>query len=179
MPRSFYLTMKKNDAVERRQFILNEITTNPISATALAKSLGVSRQVIVGDVALLRASGNDIIATARGYILPTVNEDTRFIGTLACFHAPEKTKDELYAIVDHGASVLNIIIEHDVYGEITGNLNLSSRKDVDMFMQKVDSSEVKLLSELTSGIHLHTISCASKKHFNEVYNAVKSMGFLI
>ena len=169
------------DADSRRKQILDIIThqKSPISASLLAKNLKVSRQVIVGDVALLRAQGHEIIATARGYIIPKYNEANQYIGKVACTHTPEDTKSELYTIVDLEAVVVNVIVEHELYGEITGHLNLAERKDVDAFMKKIKSSEVKLLSELTMGIHLHTIACRSKNHFDQVCQALKSRGYLL
>jgi len=168
------------DAISRREYVLDAISnqTKPVSASLLAKNLNVSRQVIVGDVALLRAAGHEIIATARGYMIPGANDANKFFGKIACQHTPEKTKDELYTIVDLGATVINVIVEHGFYGEITGCLNLTNRKDVDAFMNKVNSSEIKLLSELTMGIHLHTIACRNKNHFDEVYQVLESGGYL-
>ena len=93
------------NAKERRSLIISKLkeSENPVSASALAKQLSVSRQVIVGDVALLRASGMKISATPRGYILES-NGSSGFpyIGLLPCNHTPEQTRDELYAIVDFG-----------------------------------------------------------------------------
>lgn len=150
----------------------------PVSASSLASKFNVSRQVIVGDVALLRARGNEIISTARGYIIPNFGEAHRFLGKVVCQHSPDDTKHELYLIVDLEAVIVNIIVEHGVYGEITGSLNISSRKDVDDFINKVKSAEVKLLSELTMGIHLHTIACRDKAHFEEVSEVLKANGYL-
>lgn len=168
------------DAVSRREYVLEAIShqVKPVSASLLAKELNVSRQVIVGDVALLRAAGHEIIATARGYIIPNFNETNQYLGKIVCQHTPEKTKDELYAIVDLKAIVVNVIVEHGFYGEITGCLNLASRKDVDVFISKVNSSEIKLLSELTMGIHLHTIACRNKSHFDKVCKALETGGYL-
>jgi len=168
------------DAHLRREHVLSTIKhqKKPVSASALAKELNVSRQVIVGDVALLRAQGQEIIATARGYMIPNFNETNQFFGKVACRHTPENTKHELYTIVDLGAVVVNVVVEHGLYGEITGSLNLSSRSDVDMFISKVDASEVKLLSELTMGVHLHTIACRNKAHFEAVYLALKANDYL-
>jgi len=167
------------DTDSRRKHILNTINNSPAptSATTLAKSLGVSRQIIVGDVALLRAAGHDIIATARGYILPNFKETNQY--KIVCQHTPEETKSELYTIVDQGATVLNVYVEHEVYGEISGSLNLSTRKDVDIFIERVANSEVKLLSELTTGIHTHTIACTDKNHFDRVYNALHTVGYIL
>ena len=166
------------DATYRREKIFEMIKQHqaPLSASSLAKTFNVSRQVIVGDVALLRARGHEIVATARGYIMPTY--ENQYIGAVVCRHAPEHTAAELYAIVDTGATVVNIVIEHDLYGEIIGNLNLSGRSDVDVFINAAKASKNKLLSELTMGMHLHTISCRDAHHFEQVCRALSAKGFL-
>lgn len=168
------------DADLRKEQILSIIKQQkaPSSASLLAKALNVSRQVIVGDVALLRARGHEIIATARGYIIPEPKGANQYIGKIACCHKPENTKSELYTMVDLGAEVINVIVEHEIYGEITGGLNLTDRKDVDVFLGKVDTSEVKLLSELTMGIHLHTVACHDKSHFTQICKALEAQGYL-
>ncbi|MCL2232722.1 MAG: transcription repressor NadR [Treponema sp.] len=169
------------DGDSRRKQVLYEITHEepPISATSLAKKLSVSRQVIVGDVALLRAQGHEIIATARGYTMPqNLKEGYQYTGKVACLHSAENSETELYTIVDCGAAVVNVIIEHELYGEITGNLNLKSRKDVDTFTSKLKESEAKLLSELTQGVHLHTIACRDKKHFEEITQELEANGII-
>jgi len=168
------------DATSRRKEVLDHITQAevPLSASALAKTFNVSRQVIVGDVAILRAEGHEIMATARGYILSTTQETGQFIGRIACQHTLEETTTELYTIVDLGATVVNVIVEHKIYGEITGNLNLSTREDVDLFMDRLRSSETKLLSNLTDGLHLHTLACRDRSHFEEVKLTLKKNEFL-
>ena len=169
------------DAELRRKEILETVSREeaPISATSLAKKLNVSRQVIVGDVALLRAQGNEIIATARGYtMVQKLKEGYQYLGKIACQHSSEDSETELYTIVDSGAVAVNVIIEHELYGEITGNLNLRSRKDVDALMNKVKTSDVRLLSELTQGIHLHTIACRDKNHFEQVVRTLDAHGIL-
>ncbi|MCL2592414.1 MAG: transcription repressor NadR [Defluviitaleaceae bacterium] len=165
------------EANARRKKILDMISTSetPLSASLLANKLGVSRQIIVGDIALLRAHGNEIIATARGYITPKISQ---YLGKIACQHMPKDTVQELYTIVDLGATILDVTVEHDVYGEITGNLNLQSRRDVDVFLEKVKTSDAKLLSELTSGVHLHTIACRDESHFKEICKDLKNAGYL-
>ena len=164
----------------RRVYVLDAIRhqKKPVSASSLANELNVCRQVIVGDVALLRAQGHEIIATARGYIIPSVNEANQFLGKVVCQHSPDNTKHELYTIVDLEAIAVNVIVEHGLYGEITGSLNIANRKDADAFISKVDSAEVKLLSELTMGVHIHTIACRDKAHFEEVTEALKASGCL-
>jgi len=169
------------DATIRRERIFEIISkdTKPVSASALAKEFNVSRQVIVGDIALLRAGGHEIIATARGYMIPEFIAQNQYIGKMACCHNADSTKEELYVIIDLGATVVNVIVEHELYGEITGQLNIKTRDDADMFVERVKSSDVKLLSALTLGVHLHTIACRNKAHFEQVYNALNSAGFLV
>ncbi|MCL2215708.1 MAG: transcription repressor NadR [Defluviitaleaceae bacterium] len=169
------------DATMRRERIFEIINKDnmPVSASALAKELSVSRQVIVGDIAILRAQGREIIATARGYMVPEFMTSNQYVGKIACCHNVENTKEELYAIVDLGATVVNVIVEHEMYGEITGQLNIKTRDDADIFVERVKSSEAKLLSVLTLGVHLHTIVCRNKTHFEQVYHALDSAGFLV
>ena len=168
------------DANARREKIYAMIRQqqSPTSASFLAQALNVSRQAIVGDVALLRAQGCDIIATSRGYIMPTLRETGQYLGKLACQHKPEDTRLELYTIVDLDALVLSVTVEHEIYGEITGNLNLSRRSDVDAFVEKLEASGAKLLSELTMGIHLHTIAARDKAHFEQLHRALEGKGLL-
>lgn len=169
------------NANRRREKIMTIIKESqaPISASFLAKALGVSRQVIVGDVALLRAEGSEIIATARGYMLPTATKEKGYIRKIACLHTPKQTKDELYLLVDLGVRVEDVIIEHEVYGELTGSLGIESRDDVNLFIEKLAQSKARLLSELTTGIHLHTITCRDAGHFEEVITAMKEAGYLL
>lgn len=169
------------DAEFRRKRILEMIQRqpSPLSASVLARELDVSRQVIVGDVALLRAQGCEIIATARGYTVPRFKETSRYLGKVACQHTPGEMFSELNTIVGLDAVVVNVIVEHELYGEMTGCLNLFDRNDVENFTQKVNSSGNKLLSELTMGIHLHTIACRDHAHFEQVCAALEQKGYLL
>lgn len=168
-------------AAERREEILNilKYSSEAISGTNLSEKLNVSRQIIVGDVALLRATGVDIISTPRGYILNNKeNNDDCVIKTIACKHSEDCIEDELNTIVDEGASVINVIIEHGVYGQLTGNLHVSSRRDVKSFMSKLKEEEVNSLARLTDGVHLHTIKCKNEEAFKLISKALKEKGYL-
>ena len=61
------------DGNKRRQAIIDILKNSlqPVSGTYLAKTLQVSRQVIVQDIALLRAGDYDIYSTHKGYVLNT------------------------------------------------------------------------------------------------------------
>ena len=167
------------DAQERRQGVAKclEQARGPVSATVLAKQFSVSRQIIVGDIALLRAGGMDISATPRGYVLPTQSAGIRH--TLACRHDADRMAEELNAIVDHGCTVVDVIVEHPVYGQLTGPLQLSNRYEVAQFAQLVAEQGATPLSALTDGIHLHTILCPDEGAFARTKDALKQLGLLV
>ena len=134
-------------AEERRAVIAQTLTADrPISATALAGRFSVSRQIIVGDIALLRAAGLDIVATPRGYKL---GETTGLIRAVACLHTAGQTEAELLTMVDHGCTVIDVVVDHPIYGQLTGQLSLASRYDVGQFVEKI--RETVPLSALTGG----------------------------
>ncbi len=166
-------------SAQRREKIKEYLknVTSPVSASQLASEFKVSRQVIVGDIALLRASGADIVSTPRGYILPSSFDGIK--RTIASFHKPEDTLKELYTVTDNGGTVQNVIVEHPIYGQLSGELQISSRYDADEFINKVKSSSAQLLSELTGGIHLHTILCKNQKVFDRIIASLKKEGFLV
>ena len=166
-------------AEERRQAIreILQRSTQPVSAGALAARFSVSRQIIVGDIALLRAAGADISATPRGYII--LPETTGLIRQVACRHNAVGMEAELNAIVDQGCTVLDVIVEHPIYGQLTGPLQLSSRYDVAQFITRCAQSDARPLSDLTEGIHLHTLSCPDEDAFQRVQAALRDMGVLL
>ena len=164
-------------AEERRQAILEHLrqSSRPVSAGLLAERFSVSRQVVVGDVALLRASGADISATPRGYVI--LKADRGLIRRVACRHDGLGMEAELCAVVDQGCSVLDVIVEHPVYGQLTGPLQLSSRYDVGQFLSRCAGA--RPLSDLTGGIHLHTLSCPDEDAFRRVRDVLRDLGVLL
>lgn len=163
-------------AIERRNAIYQVLSADtPISATALAGRFGVTRQVVVGDIALLRAEGRSVIATPRGYIIPVPDG---FLRTIACVHNAAQTRDELNAMVDCGCTVIDVVVEHPVYGQLTAPLAISSRYDVEQFIEKMASASASPLSALTEGIHLHTLSCPDEEVFNHLRDKLREMGML-
>lgn len=166
-------------AEERRQAICSALKSahQPISAAALAGRFSVSRQVIVGDIALLRASGEDISATPRGYVIQ--RSPSGLLRQVACRHSGADMEAELNAMVDQGCTVLDVIVDHPIYGQLTGPLQLSSRYDVAQFIARCAKAEARPLSNLTEGIHLHTLSCPSEDAFLRVREALRDMGVLL
>ena len=160
--------MEKIDGKIRRDHII-EILKNEqdaISGSALAKLMGVSRQVIVQDITLLRTA-YPILATARGYLLyPTQEKKCR--RTFCVKHGMEQTRDELNRIVDLGGKVLDVMVEHDIYGQIRADLMLSRRKEVEEFCLQLEKSKSGPLNILGSGIHYHTVEAASEEILDEI-----------
>lgn len=169
-------------AASRRSAVaqLLEQTTEPISASVLADRFHVSRQIIVGDIALLRASGALVVATPRGYLMEHAVDNTAQDYTIACRHENvEQLLQELYIVVDHGATMRDVIVEHPIYGQLTGQLQVSSRFEADRFVKALTTSEASPLSQLTGGIHLHTLRCSDRACFERVTNALKAAGILV
>lgn len=170
------------NAKERRAAILNKLRQSdaPVSASVLAQQLSVSRQIIVGDVAILRASGAQISATPRGYIFEEPSSRAfPFEGIVACKHTTDQLQDELYTIVDYGGVAIDVTIEHPIYGQLSVPLNLASRYDVDLFVQQVFHEEnARPLSVLTGGIHLHRIGCKNPEAFDLIKKNLAEKGIL-
>ena len=172
-------SLRPMNAAQRRESILNRLSgaETPVSASALAAQLGVSRQIVVGDVALLRAGGAQIDATPRGYQLHPAQKG--YVGILACVHSTEEEmRTELYTIVDQGGIVVDVAVENSLYGELRGNLNLASRYDVDNFIQQAKNTPESLLSRMTGGVHLHTLHCPDADSFDRIRQALDEKGIL-
>ena len=170
------------DAAGRRANIMKVLLREAtVTGSSLASQLGVTRQVIVQDIAVLRAGGERVIATPRGYTLleestPTGIKITKLV---AVKHDRAHTRDELYAMVDLGLEVVDVVVEHPIYGQLTGLLSLSSRAEVDQFMRTMDETSAGLLSSLTNGVHLHSVRGKDKSQFDALEAALKTKGYLL
>ena len=171
------------DAQERRQAIARRLegASGPVSAAVLAREHSVSRQIIVGDIALLRAGGMDIQATPRGYILQGQDAATAggLLYTIACRHGRENLAEELYAVVDNGGGLLDVIVEHPVYGQISGKLHIFSRYDAENFMENLSKNNASILCDITNNIHLHTITCRSEADYRRILSVLEEKGILL
>lgn len=165
---------------ERRELIVASLTQaeKPLSASAFAKELGVSRQIIVGDVALIRAAGLGVRATAKGYILVAVADPTSYRGQVVCQHQLAETEAELSLIVGLGGLVVDVSVDHPFYGELTGNLDIRTPEDVATFIDRLTEKNARLLLDLTGGIHLHTLVCRDEAHFMAIRAALGKAGLL-
>ncbi|MCR4727941.1 MAG: transcription repressor NadR [Lachnospiraceae bacterium] len=163
------------DNEERRKKVLEAITesTGPISASKLAARFGVSRQIIVGDIALLRAQGTDIIATYMGYILGNPAHSTN----VRVKHRNEDVFDEMCTIIDEGARVLDISIEHSVYGTIRCPLTIRNRAEAKAYAESLSETGLSL-EALTGGVHCHTIEADNDIILLRVQKALNDKGYL-
>ena len=165
---------------KRREIILEELSkaTKNVNATQLAEKFGVSRQIVVGDIALLRASGIDIVSNSRGYRLN--KKSTGLLETkLAVKHCPDQVEEELRLIVENGGAVVDVIIEHELYGEIKGTVDIKNDDEVTAFLNKVEQEHATLLSSLTDGIHLHTIQYPNEETLVKIKQALSRAGILL
>jgi transcriptional regulator of NAD metabolism len=171
---------RADTAAERRRRIIAWMRTHgaPVRGGELAKRLRVSRQCLVQDVAILRASGEEILATPQGYRLPKGSIRSHR-ALLACKHVPQRTEEELQILVDNGVKVLDVIVEHPLYGELRGALMIESRADVQDFLERVRSSHASLLSSLTRGVHLHTVEASRPAMIARAKTPLRRHGFLL
>ncbi len=166
------------NADERRKEIGRFLkkSENPVAASVLAAKYGVSRQIIVGDIALLRAGGLNVLATPRGYVLESA--PVYVSGSVVCRHGAERIYEEFCTVVDLGGAMLDVTVEHPVYGEICVPLHIFSRFDADAFCKKLSRPDARPLCDLTSGIHLHTVRAPDEATLDRVVKGLSENGFL-
>jgi len=165
---------------ERREYIKNLLIKNNISYKGqfLAEKLGVTRQVIVKDIAIIRAEGVNIIATPKGYLIPS--EETNYVRrVIAVSHEREDIYDELECIVKFGGIVEDVTVDHSLYGEIRAMLMVKTLMDIEEFTKKLKDSSAQPLSYLTNGIHLHTIRADNEEIIECIIKELKDKNYLI
>ena len=180
-------------AHERRQELLGLLATatSPLSGGRLATKLGVSRQVIVNDVAVLRAGGARIVPTARGYVLEATpgggapradrelpTERVAVLATLKLRHTVDQTADELECVLANGGEVVDVSVRHRVYGTITAPLNIATRDDALRFLDDIKGGKSEPLLSVTSGYHYHTIAASSEAALDRIERALDAKGYL-
>lgn len=162
---------------ERREEIVKIIksSSKPVAGTELAKRLGVSRQVIVQDMALIRANGLEIMSTNRGYVIQEKKETSR---VFKVHHTNEEVEEELNLFVDLGGKVEDVFVYHKVYGVIKAQLNIKSRRDVKAYMEGISSGKSTNLLNLTSNYHYHTITAEDEQTLDLIQDELNGKGFL-
>ena len=161
----------------RREQIMEILrqTKTPVSGTTLAKLVNVSRQVVVQDIALLRANGIEVLSTNRGYLIEDCKKVSR---VFKVHHKPEETETELNLFVDFGGYVKDIFVYHKVYDVIQVDMNLKSRADVRKYLQELASGKSGLLMNVTSGYHYHTILADNEETLDMIQQELQEKGFL-
>ncbi len=165
------------DAKTRRSEILGKLNSacEPISASSLAQKFGVSRQVVVQDIALLRAQGIEISSLARGYV---IIKNGNFKRVFKVIHSDEDVEKELNLIVDSGGIVDDVFVYHKIYGRVSAKMNIRSRLNVKDFLQGISSGKSSLLKNITSGYHYHTVYADSESTLELIKEKLKAEGFL-
>ena len=161
---------------ERREKIGKMLGEEPLSATDIARAFGVSRQVIVQDVALLRAEGRAILSTNRGYIL---RESRGFARVFKVRHTDAETREELFMIADEGGCVENVFVHHKVYGTISAYMGIDSRSKAEAFMQQIAEGRSSFLKNITSDYHYHTVRAESERILDAIEKRLGERGFLV
>ena len=156
-----------------------ESSNSPIKGNQLAEKFDVSRQVIVQDIALLRAAGTQVVATPSGYLIQNIPSHG-ILKTICCLHNEnlEEIKMELESIISYGGRVIDTVVEHPVYGEIRVVLNLTCLNDIQSFLEKIETSQAKLLSTLTEGVHYHTLEVPNEIVFEKIVEELKEKEIL-
>ena len=162
---------------ERREKLIQQIRTSdlPVSGKKLAEMFDVSRQVIVQDIALIRANGSDILSTNRGYVLHEKKTTSRIFYVN---HTDDELEAELCAIVDMGGKVVNVMVEHKVYGRLEAELNITSRHKVQEFVQDMRDGKSSPLKNLTSDDHAHLVEAEDERTLDMIEQKLKQMGIL-
>ena len=162
---------------ERRGKIIQALKNSDkaVSATTLAKEFDVSRQVIVQDVALLRANGKNIFSTNRGYLIQEDEETTRVFKVQ---HEDDEVEKELTTIVDLGGTVEDVFVYHKVYGVLRAEMNIKSRMDIRNYMEEIRSGKSSLLKNVTSGYHYHTVRAERVEILDMIQEELQKKGLL-
>ncbi len=170
------------EAVERRKKIIEIVSKadGPITGSELSELLDVTRQVVVQDVALLRASGTPIFATSSGYLMLDMNAKKLPLKVFTCRHLTlEQAEAELMIIVENGGRVRDVIIEHPVYGEITGTLMLNTIESVKNLIERLRRKDSLMLSSIVDGVHMHTIEATSEAELLLIEKKLREAGILL
>ncbi|MDW0109032.1 transcription repressor NadR [Sporosarcina aquimarina] len=167
----------------RRVLILDLLkeADQPLTGKEIGERTGVSRQVVVGDINLLKAVDEPIVATSRGYLyLPERPGSLRAERIVVCQHTADQAEQELTIFVDHGVTVKDVRVEHPVYGDLTASIMVSNRMEVKDFITKIRSSNAVYLSALSDDYtHLHTISADDVKQLDQACEALRKAGILV
>lgn len=163
---------------KRRENLLKILqeSNNAVSGTKLAEKFQVSRQVIVQDIALLRALNHDIVSTHKGYVLKNKNHISRVFKVR---HSAEKMLDELYLIVDCGGKVEDVFVYHKLYNVVRVPMNIKSRIDAKRYVDSIEGGVSVPLEQITSEYHYHTVVADSEETLDIIQQQLQEKGYLV
>ena len=163
---------------QRRSEILRMLSESEayINASEFARHFGVTRQIIVSDIAILRANGRHILATRMGYRMD--DAPAGLMKSIVCRHRSDQVLDEFYAVVDNGGSVASVIVEHPLYGQLSADLNISSRYEAREFVDRMQAANASQLSDLTGGVHIHMLRVPDEGAYLRITQALRESGIL-
>ncbi len=159
----------------KRLILLMREAGAPLSGARLGELTGVSRQIVVQDIALLRAEGYSVVSTARGYYLDEPAQSVRIVKVC---HTDEQVADELTTIIDLGGRVLDVMVNHKIYGRVTAPLNIRNRREIQVFVDDLKSGKSTPLLNVTSGYHFHRIAAEHEGILDEIIEALRKKNYL-
>ena len=164
-------------AAERRKAIANLLlsATEAVSGGRLSDEFGVSRQIIVQDITVLKGSGYDILSTHNGYIIQKSPLKDR---VFKVHHTTEQTEDELNTIIDLGGTVVDVFVWHKVYGKMTAPLNIFSSLHVKQFIDGIRSGKSTELMTITGGYHYHTVRADTEETLDKIEQALNKKNYI-
>ena len=170
-----------NNPFNRRKAILQllESTNEPISGKQLSQQFGVSRQIIVKDISILKSQEHIINSTSRGYVINNTPQGKAYKRVIVCQHNNERMEEELQLIIDNGAMIDDVAIDHPVYGNIKANLMIETQDDLDKFIHAMNKFEGRMLAHLTDNVHLHAISAHTEKILDNAVRDLKAHQFIV
>ncbi len=166
----------------RRNQILQMLLDHPLplSGTALAKAFGVSRQVIVQDIALMRAENHSILSTNKGYLYRSPDAGNAMPKRVFYVkHTTGQVLDEFLTMTELGGRVLDVAVEHELYGYIQVDLLIETPQDARDFAQKLESCRDNPLKVLTDDCHYHTLAAPSEKLLDLIQQELDAKGYLL
>ncbi|AWK50293.1 transcription repressor NadR [Clostridium beijerinckii] len=167
------------NSIDRRENIIKLLleSNEPIKGSVIAKKYSVTRQVIVKDIAILRAKGKNIIATPDGYMINKNENKVKAI--IAVTHNEEEMFNEMSIVIKYGGTIEDVVVEHPLYGQIAGMLMIKNYNELNKFVEKYKEQRARLLSVLTNGVHLHTISAESEHNIHLIISELKKCNFIV
>lgn len=163
---------------ERRKAIVNLLLSSkePVSGNELSRQFGISRQIIVQDISVLKGTGCEILSTNQGYVIQKSHLCERVFKVR---HTTNETEDELSCIVNLGGTVVDVFVWHKVYGKIEANLNISTQLHIKQFLEGVRTGKSTELMHITSGYHYHTVRAENEAVLDRIEAALTERNYIV